>query len=434
MAMPKTKRKKARAAPRIQRGSKLKEPTWDGWEEWTGEAIHRHRRYVHSWYYEHFKSADLYTNVPKWMEKDGSYTKDEIRCVKVAPNSILSITGGIVARMDIQGAPRLNEKEAEHWISLPGTGGDLKCGVDSFLRKKIKAAITEGSKVVEEKAEEEKELQKVGARPELTIQDRILLQAQEACEAIDLWLDGYMESVDDFKLDSLDISTHFITHKVSQAHARKIKDMYSLELQEIVAWHNIPTAGQLKKLSEHDADMWEQLREGYSHRSKKQMATLLKAYEKIMSSCDMVVESAKVTRKPRKTKIYSAEKLVQKLKFKIKDEKYSLVSINPADIIYASELWVFNIKTRKLGKYVADAPDPLKAQRPGSGLQVKGTTITGFIEEESIQKTMRKPEEQLKEFKKAGKVALRKFMEDIKTTDTKLNGRINAETILLKVT
>ena len=71
-------------------------------------------------------------------------------------------------------------------------------------------------------------------------------------------------------------------------------------------------------------------------------------------------------------------------------------------------------------------------QRPGSGLQVKGTTIIGFIEEESIQKTMRKPEEQLKEFKGAGKVALRKFMDDIKTTDTKLNGRINLETILLK--
>jgi hypothetical protein len=72
-------------------------------------------------------------------------------------------------------------------------------------------------------------------------------------------------------------------------------------------------------------------------------------------------------------------------------------------------------------------------QRPGSGLQVKGTTIIGFREEETIQKTMRKPADQLKEFKGAGKVALRKFMDDIKTTDTKLNGRINAETVLLKV-
>jgi hypothetical protein len=179
--------------------------------------------------------------------------------------------------------------------------------------------------------------------------------------------------------------------------------------------------------------MWAQLKEGYDHRSKKQMALLLKALEKIMTSCDMVIESAKATRRPRKAKVYSAEKLVQKLKFKKQDDKFGLVSINPADIIYANELWVFNTKTRKIGKYVAKDPDPQKMQRPGSGLQVKGTTIIGFLEEESIQKTMRKPAEQLKEFKNAGKVALRKYMDDIKTTDTKLNGRINAETVLLKV-
>ena len=46
---------------------------------------------------------------------------------------------------------------------------------------------------------------------------------------------------------------------------------------------------------------------------------------------------------------------------------------------------------------------------------------------------MRKPEDQLKEFKSAGKVALRTFLDDIKTTDTKLNGRCNLDTILLKV-
>ena len=163
------------------------------------------------------------------------------------------------------------------------------------------------------------------------------------------------------------------------------------------------------------------------------MATWLKALEKIMQACDMIIESAKATRRPRKAKVYSAEKLVQKMKFKKQDDKYSLVSINPADIIYANELWVFNTKTRKIGKYVAKDPDPQRMQRPGSGLQVKGTTIIGYHEDESIQKTLRKPEEQLKEFKSAGKVALRKYLDDIKTTDTKLNGRINAEIILLKV-
>jgi hypothetical protein len=85
---------------------------------------------------------------------------------------------------------------------------------------------------------------------------------------------------------------------------------------------------------------------------------------------------------------------------------------------------VFNVKTRKLGKYVTTE---------FSELNVKGTTITGFDENASVQKTLRKPEEQLKEFKTAGKVVLRKFLDDIKAVDIKLNGRINEDTILLKV-
>ena len=77
-----------------------------------------------------------------------------------------------------------------------------------------------------------------------------------------------------------------------------------------------------------------------------------------------------------------------------------------------------------MGKYVA-----AEFQELG----IKGTSVTGFSENLSVQKTLRKPEEQLKEFKAAGKVALRKFLDDIKAVDIKLNGRINEDTILLKV-
>ena len=66
-------------------------------------------------------------------------------------------------------------------------------------------------------------------------------------------------------------------------------------------------------------------------------------------------------------------------------------------------------------------------------LGIKGTTITGYDANKSVQKTLRKPEEQLKQFLASSKVDLRKFIENIKTTEIKLNGRINAETILLKV-
>lgn len=112
------------------------------------------------------------------------------------------------------------------------------------------------------------------------------------------------------------------------------------------------------------------------------------------------------------------------MKYLKTNEQLKLVSINPTDIIGAKELWVYNIKTRKIGKYVSTAY---------TELSIKGTSIINFAESESVQKTLRKPEDQLKEFKAAGKVALRKFMEDIKAVDIKLNGRINEDTILLKV-
>ena len=52
---------------------------------------------------------------------------------------------------------------------------------------------------------------------------------------------------------------------------------------------------------------------------------------------------------------------------------------------------MFNTKTRKIGKYVAQNIDPLKQEREGTGLSVKGTTITGFKESEYKQKQLESP-------------------------------------------
>ena len=150
-----------------------------------------------------------------------------------------------------------------------------------------------------------------------------------------------------------------------------------------------------------------------------------------MGALDVIIDTAKANRKPRKRR-RDKEKMVSKLKFRVNDEKFQLASINPQEIIGASELWVFNIKTRKLGRYVAKTIDPLHQRREGSGLSVKGTTIQSYNEDESIQKTLRKPEEKLKEFKEAGKIKVKKFLDEINAVDIKLNGRINPETILLK--
>jgi hypothetical protein len=285
----------------------------------------------------------------------------------------------------------------------------------------INGLAEEGALIVKEDKEEETAKKNVYIP---TIQERILEQAQDAVEDIDEWLDGFISDQDNFDPKGFDFKTHFTKRGVTQAHARKMKKFYTDALQDFQDLERMPTAGQLKKMDEHTQDMWAQLKEGYAHIKKKDIKNYTTAIEELQAALDYIIDTAKATRKTRKPKAKSATKLVEKLKFLQTDDKYKLASIDPSTIVGAAELWVFNIKTRKLGKYIAQEHQTL---------QVKGTTIQFFDEKRSVQKTLRKPADQLKEFKSAGKVALRKFLEDIPTTDTKLNGRINPDTILLKV-
>ena len=429
MAIPKkTKKKVVRGAPRIKRGNKLTEPSWEGWEEWSGEQFHRAAQHARSWYYENFKPVDLYPAVWQWMGLNG-YTKEQIKQAKAAPSYELSITAGITAKLLMNGMPDYNEKHDKYWESLPGTMGNT-APASKFLKERIERAIATGSVVVEQKQEVEKEKSKVYTP---TIQERIRDQAYIQSEAIDDWLEGWITDPKSFDPKGFDFKKHFSEMSVTQAHARKLKTFYVDALVDFDELERFPTAGQLKKMSELEADLWLQLKEGLGHIKKPDIKNYRIAIGELIAALDFVIDSAKATRKPRKPKVYSADKLVAKLKYAKVDPKYKLASVNPADIVGANELWVFNTKTRKLGKYVAKNIDPKGMRREGSGLSVKGTTILGFDEASSIQKTLRKPDVQLKEFKDAGKVKLRKFLDEIPTTDTKLNGRCNPETVLLKI-
>ena len=289
--------------------------------------------------------------------------------------------------------------------------------------KWVNQLVEESKQIVEEKKAEESEKKKAYVP---SIQERITEQAQNACEAIEEWLDGFVNDKKNFDPKGFNFTGHFANMKVSQAHARKIKGYYERELNEAREVVNMPTPQQISKIKdEREKDYAQQLREGYAHLSKKDAKSYLEALENLVGACDLVIESSKATRKPRVRKAPSVDKLVSKLKYKATDNKYQIASVNPVEIINSTEIWVFNTKTRKLGKYVAD-----ELQRV---MTIKGTGIIGYDENKSVQKTLRKPEETLKEFKSAGKVKLRTFLENIKTTDVKLNGRLNSDTIILKV-
>ena len=424
----KTRRKKATRAPRVK-VNKSQAPKWDGWEEWSGEQFHRHKSHTRDWYYNNFKGVELAPHLYSWMLTQEEYSKKDVSAIKALPNWRVGSTLCISAKMLLDGCPDFNQKEDDYWQTLAGTMGRIRPTTE-WMRTQITELVDEGSGVVKEKKQEEIKTKNV-YKP--SIQERIREQAYVQSEALEEWLEGWLVDPKSFDPKGFNFKKHFQDTNVTQAHARKLKTFYENALDDFKELDRYPTAGQLKKMDDHTQDMWEQLKEGYGHFKKSDIKTYTIAIENLMSALDFVIDSAKINRKPRKAKTKSATKLVEKLKYCKTYDKYKVASILPDQIIKSNELWVFNTKTRKIGKYVARNIDPQGQQRDGTGLSVKGTTIIGFDEEKSIQKTLRKPEEQLKDFKAAGKVKLRTFLEDIKTLDTKLNGRCNPDTLLLKV-
>jgi hypothetical protein len=166
------------------------------------------------------------------------------------------------------------------------------------------------------------------------------------------------------------------------------------------------------------------VKEAYSNFTKSQLKKLIAYCDQVIVDGMKLAGEAVKTRKPRKRKAKSAEQLIAKLNYAKDFAELKLVSIDPKTIVGTSSLWVYNTKTRKLGVYHAlDA----------AGLNVKGSTIQNFAESKSIQKKLRKPEVTLPEVLKAGKVALRNVLTDIRAVESVLTGRINVDTILLRV-
>jgi len=169
----------------------------------------------------------------------------------------------------------------------------------------------------------------------------------------------------------------------------------------------------------------EDLKDAYSYMKAADYKRYDAFYDKLFADLAAYNQTKKAVKRASVRKPPAKEKLVKSLKYLKQDAGMKLVSINPVDIVGAEVLWVYNVKNRKLGRYVAEDQ--------GGTLGVKGTTIIGFSETKSTQKTLRKPEEQIKAFLGSSKVELRKFLDNIKTTEITLNGRINADTVLLKV-
>jgi tRNA splicing endonuclease len=264
----------------------------------------------------------------------------------------------------------------------------------------LKQTVTELMSLDESKTTED--TKKV---PVVTIQDRLAEKVSEVAGELEGAIDDYITS--EF---SKQTSPFGIMHdRVKAMHATRLIEIFRKRRAEFD-----------EVLSTDDS----LLKEGYSNFSKPELKKMVAYCDLIITDAMKLSEASKLTRKPRKRKAVSADQLVAKVQFCESNDELKLKSELPKSIIGATQLWVFNVKTRKLGVYHAlDA----------GGFSIKGTSLLNFSEMKSVQKTLRKPEAILPEIVKGSKVFLRNVIESVRAKESCLNGRLNRDTILLKV-
>lgn len=363
------------------------EPQWD-----TERALamsdadfdHNLRRSFYYYNY-HFTVKDLKPDLITWLQEQKHFVVTKSDLSKVIKSRWVPITACSI-------------------IAAHGKGMPLKPRALQYLETAVRDVV---EKYTEYNEEDDQPVAKED-KPKVyvpTIQDRL----NEKTSATIGELEGYFDDAVTNTKNDFKPYDFLVAQNVPQGQLGKIETAF---------------VGTRTELEAAQAKTDDQLVEGYKHFKAADYKRIYAWFDELQKAVEQYRGVKKATKKARVKKSPSKEKLVAKLKYAKQDAVLKLVSINPVDIVGAKELWVYNVKTRKLGKYLADEY---------KDLAIKGTTIVNFNEATSVSKTLRKPEQQLADFMKAGKIALRTFIKDIKATEARLNGRINADVLLLKV-
>ena len=335
------------------------------------------------YYNYYYTQKDCKKHVVKWMQEN-NYSKADVSRFIRSPDRAIPMTACGLVMAQRQGMP-MRDKELQ------------------YLKDRLHEAINSDDLEPEAVAADKPVVQAVKAP---TIQDRLNEKTAEHLAHFEALYDEVIAG-DTVKPDAFNYLT---ANTVPQSQINKFEHLFTIRKGELL-------------VAQERRD--EQVEEAYKHYKAADFKRHHAFLDQLLSDLDQYRSVKKATKKARVKRAPNKEKVVGKLKYMREEKTLKLVSINPVDIVGAQELWAYNTKTRKLYKYVADS-----LQGP---LGVKGTSLTGFDPVKSVGKTLRKPDEKLKEFAKATKVQLRRFLEDIKATETVGNGRMNSDTVLLKV-
>jgi hypothetical protein len=330
-----------------------------------------------NWYNTAFKSKDSQKALLAYVTKNHKKHLPAVRAV----SSVSISTYGHLAKIIENGC----------------TDPHISAKLDAYVLK----LAEEGKKVV---FTQTKVAKKKAAGRVVSIQERVNDQVREYLGEIEGEVDEFV--LNDCKKSKYNLYNWLQSREVKGVHTRKIKAYYKIvyaELREVVAGTD------------------EQLNEGYAFLTKAKQRKYAQFIASLISDTDEWIKNCNSKRKIRKRKIKTPAELISKLKYKKADEDYKVSSVDPISILDASQVWVFDTKTRFLHRYVSDV-----------GMAIKGTTLKEWDADQSYRKKIRKPEAVLPVVASGGKVKLRKLMDNIRAKETKVSGRINDEMIIMR--
>jgi len=335
-----------------------------------------------TWYGYHYGKKEVKEFVIDWLARNDriAQAKDFQR----VPDTRLPNQLGWLCRMSVMGLALIEQEEL---------------AINRMINDQLSAAraVKEVISVEEETA------------PKITIQDRLREKMQEAAGELEGMYDELILSGSKMNADFKPIAL-LRGMNVAPQLISDISDVWKQRLDEL----------------EQVLDGKEsQLVEGYGNFTKLQIKNLVKFAEQVLADCNSYVQIKKVERKPRKKKPVSAEKLTQRFKYMREFAELKLTSEPVTKLVGSQEAWMYDTKKRKLIYVVADG-------HVGT-MTVKGTSILGFDTINSVQKTLRKPAEQIKALLTGGVASTRKYFKDIRATEVKYNGRGSENLVLLKV-
>lgn len=355
-------------------------PEWHDMDKLTPEQHVARWRDAKFFYYYHHDAKELRPFIVELYGKD--WSKKQHKDFNKVRDAVISPHLGAVCKMVLDGA---------RWPE----------GSKEWADKQVAKLLEVGAGEADPDAPKE-EPKKV-----INIQDRLNEIREETIGDLECIEDEFIHTR---KMPNVNIMTWLRQKNVPQQVIPAMIDFYAERL-----------AFMIEVKEGKDA----QLKEGYAHLKKKDIDVWIKWYNDIITDLDGYKRVKVAARKPRMRKAQPPEKLARKMKYQKDAPDLGVTSVQPKEIVNATTVWVYNTKTRKLGRYVASEQD--------KSMTVKGSTILGWDPKLSVSKTLRKPAEQLKEFMGSGKVQLRTFLDKIKATEVKLNGRTNDQTIILRV-